>query len=100
MREYVGWELRFERIMFSVTIGEVKVFTSLDITAGRDPTSLGRAPRESVDVFHRTRSGLTGRAPAGPWTGSTRTCSICGRVPPDEIRPDWTCFSWSVDELH
>ena len=99
MREYVGWELRFERIMFSVTIGEVKVFTSLDITAGRDPTSLGRAPRESVDEFHRTRSGLTGRVSAGPWTSSTRTCSDFGagrrRGLAAELERDSGIYPWA-----
>ena len=73
------------QLMFTMTIGEVKNFTSLDLMAGRVPHELpggdpcGRVPPgrvPTVDVLHRTGSALLGRRfEWGLWTGSIRTGS-------------------------
>mgnify|MGYP004510312395 CR=1 FL=1 len=79
------------QLMFTMTIGEVKNFTSLDLMAGRVPHELpggdpcGRVPPgrvPTVDVLHRTGSDLFG------------PCSRCvgGRASPGRVP--------NVDVLH
>ena len=79
------------QLMFTMTIGEVKDFTSSDLMAGRVPHELpggdpyGRVPPgrvPTVDVLHRTGSDLFG------------LCSRCvsGRAPPGRVP--------TVDVLH
>ena len=83
------------QLMFTMTIGEVKNFTSLDLMAGRVPHELPGG--DPSDEFRTLRTAFR----VSMWTCSTRTGSDCGRAPSDGIRPPRTAIRVGpVDGLH
>ena len=83
------------QLMSTMTIGEVKDGTSLDLMAGRVPHELPGG--DPSDEFRPLRTAFR----VSMWTSSTRTGSDCGRAPSDGIRPLRTAIrTGPVDGLH